>query len=67
MELAEKAKIKLEHWITHNDSHQEEYEKFALQLDDMGKAESASHIRDMVELARKSRDCLHKALRALES
>ena len=44
MELIEKAKIRLEHWISHSDHHYEEYETFADQLEEAGKAESAKHV-----------------------
>ena len=66
MDFVEKAKIRLEHWITHNDHHEEEYEIFADHLEEAGKKESAKHIREMMELTAKSNDCLHKALKALE-
>lgn len=65
MDLVEKSKIRLEHWITHNDHHQEEYEMFAEQLEDANKNESAKYIREMVELNSKSNECLRKALEAL--
>jgi uncharacterized protein (TIGR02996 family) len=66
MDFVEKAKIRLEHWITHNDHHHEEYLVFADQLEEAGKKESAAHIREMVELSHRSTDCLQKALNALE-
>ncbi len=65
MDFVEKAKIRLEHWITHNDHHQEEYEMFAEQLQDAGKKESGDNIREMMELTAKGTDCLRKALKAL--
>lgn len=65
MEFMEKARIMLEHWITHNEHHQEEYEEFADQLEGAGKAESARHVREMIELASRSSACLRKALEAL--
>ena len=34
MDFMEKAKIRLDHWISHNDSHCEEYEAFAKQLEE---------------------------------
>jgi len=67
MDFVEKAKIRLEHWITHNDHHQEEYEMFAEQLQDAEKKESADNIREMMELTAKGTDCLRKALKALGS
>lgn len=65
MDFVEKAKIRLEHWITHNDHHQEEYEIFAEQLEDANKNDSAKHIREMIELNSKSNECLRDALKAL--
>ena len=65
MEFAEKAKIMLERWISHNDHHQEEYETFADLLEEAGKAESARYVREMTELSNKSTACLKKALKAL--
>lgn len=62
MDFTEKARIRIEHWISHNEHHQEEYEMFAEQLDDSGKGESASKIREMVDLTAKSTDCLRSAL-----
>lgn len=65
MDLVEKSKMRLEHWITHNDHHQEEYEMFAEQLEDANRNKSAKYIREMVELNSKSNECLRKALEAL--
>ncbi len=65
MDFIEKSKIRLEHWITHNDHHQEEYELLAEQLEDAGKEESAEQIREMIELTFKSTGCLRNALKAL--
>ena len=65
MDFVEKARIRLEHWITHNDHHQEEYEMFAEQLQDAGEKESGDNIREMMELTAKGTDCLRKALKAL--
>ena len=65
MEFAEKAKVRLEHWITHNDHHHEEYEMFAEQLEGAGKDESAGHIREMIDLSSRSTECLRKALKGL--
>ncbi|MFO7737185.1 MAG: hypothetical protein R6V46_01805 [Desulfatiglandaceae bacterium] len=67
MDFIEKAKIRLEHWITHNDHHQEEYEMFAEQLEDANKKESAEHLREMISLNSKSTACLREALKALET
>ena len=65
MDFKEKAKIRLESWITHNDHHQEEYEMFAEQLEEANRTDSAKHIREMIELNSKSIECLRQALKAL--
>jgi len=66
MDFIEKAKIRLEHWITHNDHHQEEYEMFAEQLEEAGKKESLKHLREMIKITAKSNECLRKVLKSLE-
>ncbi len=66
MDFAEKARIRIEHWVSHNEHHQEEYEMFAEQLEQSGKAESAGQIREMVRLTAESTECLRKALACLE-
>jgi len=66
MEFLEKAKMRLEHWITHSDHHQEEYSMFAEQLEEAGKLESAKYIREMIDLSSRSTDCLRRALKFLE-
>ena len=65
MNFVEKALVRLNHWIAHNESHQEEYEKFAAQLEEAGKAASAVQIRETVALSKKSNECLRQALAAL--
>jgi hypothetical protein len=67
MDFVERARLKLEHWMDHNEKHREQYAGFAAQLEQAGKPASAVHVREMAELARKSQDCLHRALKALES
>lgn len=66
MDFSEKARIRLEHWITHSADHQQEYAVFAEQLEEAGKMESAKHIKELAELSSRSMDCLRKALNALE-
>jgi hypothetical protein len=66
MDFTEKARIRLENWITHNDHHQEEYEMFAEQLEGAENKESAECVREMIEMTAKSTECLRKALKALE-
>jgi predicted transcriptional regulator len=65
MDFVEKARIRLENWTTHNDQHMEEYDRFADQLEQAGKKESANHVREMIQLTSKGTECLRKALAAL--
>ena len=66
MEFIEKAKVRIEHWMHHNEHHIEEYEMFAEQLEEAGKKESAAAIKEMIGLTSKSSECLRKALDTLE-
>ena len=65
MEFIEKARIRIEHWINHNEDHLQEYEPFAHELESAGKNESARYIREMTALITQSNDCLRRALKAL--
>ena len=65
MDLVDRAKIRIEHWISHNEHHSEDYESFTKELDEAGKAESARYIREMLDLSSRSAECLKKALKAL--
>ncbi|MCF8104868.1 MAG: hypothetical protein K9K64_05255 [Desulfohalobiaceae bacterium] len=65
MDFLDKAKIRLEHWIEHNEQHQEEYSKFASELAEAGRLEAAKQVEAMVELTAKSSECLKKALQAI--
>jgi formyltetrahydrofolate hydrolase len=65
MEFIQKAKIRLEHWIHHNEEHYQEYSSFAKELEDAGKIESARHLKEMISLATRSTECLKKAMNAL--
>jgi DNA-directed RNA polymerase alpha subunit len=65
MDLVDRAKIRIEHWISHNEHHSEDYESFIKELDEAGKAESARYIREMLDLSSRSAECLKKALKAL--
>ena len=65
MDFIEKARMRMEHWLSHNDHHHEEYELFADQLEENGKAVAAEQIREMAKLASKSNECLRNALKGL--
>ena len=66
MDFIDKAKIRLERWITHNDQHQEEYRAFAEQLEQEGAKESALLVQEMTDLTAKGTDCLRRALKAID-
>lgn len=66
MDFSEKARIRIEHWIEHNEQHQQEYSKFAQELAEAGNLESAKQIQEMLKLTAKSSDCLKKALDAMD-
>lgn len=66
MDFIEKARIRIEHWITHNNNHKEEYEAFAEQLEEEGKKESSEHVRKMIEMIVRSNECLRNASKTLE-
>jgi len=65
VEFGEKARIRVQHWIEHNEHHKNEYEAFAGELENAGKGESARHIRRMIEHTLKATECLRNALEAL--
>ena len=65
MEFEEKARIRMEHWLSHSEQHQEDYEKFADELEQAGKGESAASIKEMAALEARSAECLRKALASL--
>jgi hypothetical protein len=67
MDSIEKARLRLQHWISHSDHHHEEYQKFVKELEQGGQMESARHIKEMIGLNSRSAECLKKALKALRN
>ena len=65
METVAKARIRLEHWIAHNDHHEGEYARFAEELEKAGFETAAAEVRRMIEFNAGSNECLRKALAAL--
>ena len=65
MDFVEKARIRMEHWMTHNDHHHEEYQMFLEQLEDAGKTKSAAQIREMIQLSSRMNDCLRNAMKEI--
>ena len=66
MSHTEKAGMRIEHWIKHSQSHLNEYQTFADELEQAGHRLSAEEIRAMATLTRKSMEHLHKAQAALK-
>ena len=66
MDYIKKARVRMEHWIGHNNSHMQEYEAFASELDIAGKGESAGYIREMAALVAQSNETLEKAIEKLD-
>ena len=66
MEFKEKAKVQIEHWISHSRHHKEDYDAFAKELVAEGYIESAEAITNMMNFEHKSAECLEKALIGLK-
>lgn len=66
MEFLEKAKVRLEHWISHNEQHLNEFEVFAEQLEAAGKSGSAKYVREVVDKTAECTESLKKALHSLD-
>ena len=66
MDLTQKAGVRIEHWIEHNEDHAREYELFAQELSEAGKTESAQHLLDTAALTAQSSESLRRALKALK-
>lgn len=66
MDSLEKARIRMEHWIEHNNQHQQEYESLIQELEKAGKEKAASEVRTMSELTGKGSEHLRQAIAALQ-
>ncbi len=66
MEFFEKAGIRMDHWLSHSESHAKEYESFAQELEAAGFSESAADIRTMAALTRHSTEHLRAARQRLK-
>jgi hypothetical protein len=65
MHSNEKAVIRIEHWIEHNEDHVREYKAFARKLETAGKIECARYILETAKLTDRSSETLRRALEAL--
>ena len=61
----QRAAVRIEHWIGHNENHLRAYEEFAGELVAQNANACANEIRALVELTRQSTDRLRRALAAL--
>ena len=66
MEVAEKLKVLLEHWIEHNAAHGEEFEKWAQRAKEAGLKEVSGDISAAAENLQKATRYFHSALIHLE-
>jgi hypothetical protein len=66
MDFTEKAVIRIEHWIRHNENHLQEYKTFAHELEKAGKHEGSQYLQEVQALIRESNNCLVKALHTIE-
>ncbi len=66
MDNVEKARIRMEHWIEHNDQHEQEYEALAQELEQADKKEAAAEVRAMKELTAKGSQHLRQAVALLQ-
>ena len=62
MQDAEKLQVLLEHWIEHNASHGEEFEKWAQRANQAGLSEVSREISAAAGRLREATDCLCRAL-----
>ncbi len=52
MEFKEKAKIRVEHWLEHNEKHYDEYINFAKELEKNGMIEEKKIMEKVAELTK---------------
>jgi hypothetical protein len=66
VEFSEKARIRIEHWLKHNEGHLKDYREFAEELEAAGNSTGAGHIREMMLWTIESNQSLNAALDALD-
>ncbi len=65
MEELEKLKTVLQHWVRHNESHFEEYKKWAEIASSIGLQNVRESIFKAMELIKQANDEFHKALKSI--
>ncbi len=62
MDFKEKLKIRVEHWLEHNDKHCEEYSNFAKELQEHGLSEQKQYLERVVDLTKEISSLFKKIL-----
>jgi hypothetical protein len=62
MDEIQKSRIRLKHWVDHNEDHLKGYEDVAQLLETQGLSEAASRIRQGIDMTRKANDEFRAAL-----
>ena len=65
MDQKKKLSVVIEHWIEHNESHREEYKKWAQTAGDFGLDSVRAEIEEAMEKLTQSNQHLEKALKAI--
>jgi hypothetical protein len=67
MDQKEKLSVVIEHWIEHNESHAEEYKKWAQTAGELGLDSVRAEIEEAVGKLSQSNQHLEKALKTISS
>ena len=67
MDEIKKMSIVIEHWIEHNQSHMDEYRKWARRADELGLKQITVEIEEAIRALSLSNRHLEKALKAVET
>jgi hypothetical protein len=65
MDFKEKAKIRLEHWLSHNESHAVDYRRFAGELEAAGLTASRQALDETINRTEQGNAALRRALNLL--
>jgi t-SNARE complex subunit (syntaxin) len=67
MDQKKKLSVVIEHWIEHNESHKDEYKRWAQTAGELGLDSVKTEIEGAVEKLSQSNQHLEKALKAISS
>jgi t-SNARE complex subunit (syntaxin) len=67
MDQKKKLSVVIEHWIEHNESHKDEYKRWAQTAGELGLDSVKTEIEEAVEKLSQSNQHLEKALKAISS